>query len=247
MAPSPTLDQRIHGITDPAILLFMAFKSPRDPTQPLVGSAAVIAQLLPTAEGVRVRKIYGAEPCVPLHKAVLASARKAGLADGVYEVVAASAERESLLAGLAKAGVFDVDGGKEKEKEKGGLGGVFDTIVCVRVLCSVEDVEETCETLYALLKPGGKLLFVEHVVNPWQTPKGSRLARVMQTVYSLLGWSFFVGSCHLTRNTGQILVNTPKRYQERRNGSGPTAWREVQLDTHFGWSALPFTSGTLVK
>ncbi|RMZ80642.1 hypothetical protein DV738_g2639, partial [Chaetothyriales sp. CBS 135597] len=266
MAPSPTMDQRIHGIIDPAMLLYMAVKSyiltlinvlvwkkgrlsdvRNDAFAQFwdwntLGSALVAAQLLPSAEGVvlelgpgtgyqieymaaagkRIRKIYGAEPCVPLHTHVLASARKAGLADGVYEVVTASAERESLLSGLEKAGLFD---------------------------------KETCETLYQLLKPGGKLLFAEHVVNPCHTPKGSRLARVMQTVYSLLGWSYFVGSCHLTRNTDQILLNTPKRYHERNGGGktgkqdidGSSAWREVQLDRHFGWSAIPYVSGTLVK
>jgi SAM-dependent methyltransferase len=56
-------------------------------------------------------------------------------------------------------------------------GGVFDTIICVRVLCSVLDLEQTAEELYSFLKPGGKLLVTEHVVNPWRTAKGSVVAR----------------------------------------------------------------------
>ncbi|RMZ92664.1 hypothetical protein DV736_g122, partial [Chaetothyriales sp. CBS 134916] len=228
---------------------------PRDPNQPLEGSAAIISQLLPSAEGIvlelgpgsgdqiqnlkparkQITKVYGAEPCIPLHIPLRANARLSGFGEDKYEIVSASAEKHSLLAGLDQAGLLP-----PKAKASHGQGGVFDTIICVRVLCSVDNLEETCDTLYRLLKPGGKLLFCEHVVNPWRTAKGSGLARALQIVYSLLGWTFFVGNCHLTRNTGQVLINAPK-------GCTAGSWAEVQLDTHFGWSCLPYASGTLVK
>ncbi|RMZ82027.1 hypothetical protein DV737_g2294, partial [Chaetothyriales sp. CBS 132003] len=214
---SPTKQQRIQGLIDPAILLSLAVKSPRDPNQPLEGSAAIISQLLPSAEGVvlelgpgsgdqiqnlkparkQITKVYGAEPCIPLHKALRANARASGFGED-----------------------------------------------------NVENVEETCDTLYRLLKPGGKLLFCEHVVNPWRTTKGSLLARALQTVYSLLGWTFFVGNCHLTRSTAQVLVNAPRHINNNKDEDedvGASGWAEAQLDTHFGWSCLPYASGTLVK
>jgi SAM-dependent methyltransferase len=221
--------------------------APPDPNQPLEGSAALIPPLLATAEGivlelgpgsgaqvryfkpaVKVKKIYGAEPCLPLHKTLLANARDAGLSEK-YAIVPAGAERESLIPGLAIAGLL------EKASNE---GGVFDTVVCIRVLCSVKDVKETGETLYKLLKPGGKLLVCEHVENPWWTAKGSYVARILQSVYMLLGWSFFVGNCHLTRNMGKALIDAARPHG---------GWDSVDLTTSFGWAVLPYTSGTLVK
>ena len=173
-------------------------------------------------------KIYGAEPCIPLHPQLLANARQQGLGEK-YEVVTAGAEKETLIPGLGKAGLL-AHGAAE--------GGVFDTIVCVRVLCSVTNVAETTETLYKLLKPGGKLLVCEHEVNPWQSHNGSLLARVVQISYSLMGWTFFVGNCHLSRDVGKTLVDAVKPLG---------GWDEIDLKHYFGWSVLPYVTGTLVK
>lgn len=116
--------------------------------------------------------------------------------------------------------------------------GVFDTIVCVRVLCSVPELERTAQELYALLRPGGQLLVVEHVVNPWRTAKGSIVARVMQAVYGFFGWSWFVGNCCLDRDTEMAL-----RAAADRDGG----WEVVELDRWFGRSPIPYISGVLVK
>lgn len=213
-----------------------------------MGSATLIPPLLATAQGTvlevgpgsgvqvryfkpasaSIKKIYGAEPCVPLHKTLLANAREAGLGDK-YSIVTAGAEKETLIPGLAQAGLL---------AKAVDMGGIFDTIVCVRVLCSVSDQKETGETLYKLLKPGGKLLVCEHVINPWRTPKGSSIARFMQQLYMLLGWKFFVGNCHLTRDTRKALTDAAKPYG---------GWAEIDFDINFTWTAIPYASGTLVK
>ena len=106
------------------------------------------------------------------------------------------------------------------------------------MLCSVANLTETGETLYKLLKPGGKLLVCEHEVNPWHTAKGSFLARIVQTVYSLMGWTFFVGNCHLTRDIESALIESATPFG---------GWEDVDLKHNFGWSVLPYVSGTLVK
>lgn len=141
-----------------------------------------------------------------------------------------SAEKESLVPALEKNGLLD--------DAKVNKGGVFDSIVCTRVLCSVPRPEETIGGLYGLLKPGGKMLVCEHVVNPWTTRKGSMLARGFQVLYTLLGWSFFMGDCHMNRDTGKIL---------REVAEGDGGWESVDLDSHFEWSTLPYVSGVLVK
>ena len=173
-------------------------------------------------------KIYGAEPCVPLHPQLLANARKHRLGRK-YEIIPAGAEKETLIPALGKAGLL---------KAGAAEGGIFDTIVCVRVLCSVADLHETCSTMYKLLKPGGKMLVCEHVVNPWRSAKGSYVARLVQTMYSWLGWTFFVGNCHLRRDIGGELVEAGREWG---------GWEEVDLAYDFGWSVLPYVSGRLVK
>lgn len=142
-----------------------------------------------------------------------------------------SAEKESIVAEMEKVGLMK-KGGAEKD------GAVFDSIVCTRVLCSVPKPEETVRGLYQLLKPGGKMLICEHVMNPWWTRKGSMIARGLQLVYSLLGWSFFMGDCSMNRDTGKILKDV---------ASEDGGWEYVELDSHFGWSPMSYVSGMLVK
>lgn len=203
--------------------------------------------MLPTASGVvlelgpgsgeqvqhfatakKATTIYGAEPCVPLHPDLQANAVRYGLRDK-YRIVTAGAEKETLIPGLAKAGLLT---------DKSPRSGIFDTVVCVRVLCSVQDLRETTAAIYTLLKPGGKLIVVEHTVNPWNTPQGSYIARMMQTAYSLLGWTFFVGNCHLRRDIRQAIIDS---------ASTDGGWGRVDLKTHFGWAVLPYVAGTVTK
>ena len=52
--------------------------------------------------------------------------------------------------------------------------GAFDSVVSSLVLCSVDDVAESAADLYRWLKPGGTLLFMEHMAHGQQT-KAKRL------------------------------------------------------------------------
>ncbi|KAL1631781.1 hypothetical protein SLS56_004302 [Neofusicoccum ribis] len=170
-------------------------------------------------------RVYGAEPALELHGRLRAHARQAGL-EAKYAVLQAGAQPESLLPALAGAGVF----------ARGGADGVFDDICCVRVLCGVPRPEETVQGLYRLLKPGGRLIVHEHVVNPWPEEGGSLLSRALQTVYTCAGWPFFLG-CHLTRDTKGILINA----------AGKDGWAKVELKGLASWSAIPNCTGYLVK
>ena len=52
--------------------------------------------------------------------------------------------------------------------------GAFDAVVSSLVMCSVDDVAESAADLYRWLKPGGMLLFMEHMAHGQQT-KAKRL------------------------------------------------------------------------
>lgn len=99
-------------------------------------------------------------------------------------------------------------------------------------------MERTVHELYELLRPGGRLLITEHVVNPWRTAKGSIVARFVQAFYQLLGWSWFIGDCSLDRDTERVL---------RSAAETDGGWDSIELERSFGWSAMPYISGTLVK
>ncbi|KAJ5664983.1 uncharacterized protein N7477_007431 [Penicillium maclennaniae] len=213
-------------------------------------SSALIPPLLKTASGIAlsigpgtgtqmpllrspaIEKIYGCEPCHGLHDQLRAKASAEGLASK-YHILGCGAAASELLPALRETKTRVTAAYDEDAKN-----GIFDTILCVRVLCSVPEMEKTVGELYGLLKPGGKMLVTEHVVNPWRSAKGSLLARVMQGVYMLLGWSFFVGDCCLDRDTERAL----RRVADRDGG-----WESVDIQQDFAWSAMTYISGTLVK
>ena len=174
----------------------------------------------------KIERVYGCEPAEGLHAGLRASAERAGLGEK-YTVLKCGAEQESLIPALAQAGLVG----------KARAGEVFDEIVCVRVLCGVPRLEETVKGLYGLLKPGGRLVVCEHVVNPWRTGRGDWIARGFQWVYMLLGWEFFLGGCHLDRDTGRVL----------KEAAGRSGWAKIELREVDSWATIPYVVGVLVK
>ncbi|CAG8112636.1 unnamed protein product [Penicillium salamii] len=207
-----------------------------------VGSSALIPPLLHTASGVvldigpgtgtqmhlltspSITALYGAEPCTSLHSAIREKAEQRGISSK-YHILSTGVTATELMPALRDSGL-DVDS-----------DGIFDTILCVRVLCSVPNMEKTVRELYGMLKPGGRILVTEHVVNPWRRAKGSVLARFAQFFYQMLGWSWLIGDCALDRDTETAL----------RGAAGEEGWESVELERNFEWSAMPYISGVLVK
>jgi SAM-dependent methyltransferase len=183
---------------------------------------------MPLLKSPSIKAIYGAEPCVGLH----AELRKRAVDEGLgakYTILPCSVVQKELGVELEKHGLVP---------EGGERGGVFDTIITVRVLCSVPEFERTTAELYSLLKPGGKMLVVEHVVNPWMTPKGSVLARVLQGVYHAFGWRWVMGDCCMNRDTEGVL----RKVAEKDGG-----WESFEMERWFGTTCLPYITGVLVK
>jgi ubiquinone/menaquinone biosynthesis C-methylase UbiE len=73
-----------------------------------------------------------------------------------------------------------------------------DTVVSTLVLCTVEDPERALCEIARVLRPGGQLLFVEHV------RASSRLLAAWQD-YLFRPWRGFAGGCCCNRPTGELM------------------------------------------
>ncbi len=71
--------------------------------------------------------------------------------------------------------------------------GSFDTVVSTLVLCTVPDQRAALDEIRRVLRPGGRLLFIEHV-----RAEGS-VARWQDRIEPL--WSCLLGGCHPNRDT----------------------------------------------
>jgi ubiquinone/menaquinone biosynthesis C-methylase UbiE len=78
----------------------------------------------------------------------------------------------------------------------------FDTVVSTLVLCTVDDPRSAIDEAARVLKPGGKLLFLEHV-----RADARRLARWQDRLHR--PWHAFAAGCHANRPTVELLRESP--------------------------------------
>jgi SAM-dependent methyltransferase len=176
-----------------------------------------------------ITMIYGAEPCTGLHPELREHAVAVGLSEK-YRILSCGVELEQLIPVLAKDGLI----GENKENN-----AVFDEIICIRVLCGVPDAENTIRGMYSLLKPGGRLVVCEHVINSGSGCNGgTTLGSFFQKMYMWLGWSFWIGACDLRRDTMKSLV----KVAEKDGG-----WAKTDVQLCDAWSGAPHIVGSLIK
>ena len=76
----------------------------------------------------------------------------------------------------------------------------FDTVVSTLVFCTVDYPQAAVAGAHRVLKPGGTLLFIEHV----RGEEGSGRARWQDRLERPWGW--IAGGCHPNRDTGGLLT-----------------------------------------
>jgi ubiquinone/menaquinone biosynthesis C-methylase UbiE len=74
----------------------------------------------------------------------------------------------------------------------------IDTVVMTWTLCSIADPSAALREMRRILKPGGKLVFVEHGLSP--EPGVERWQNRMTPV-----WRHFTGGCHLNRKIDELI------------------------------------------
>lgn len=78
--------------------------------------------------------------------------------------------------------------------------GAFDTAVLTLVLCSVADQPRALREVHRVLRPGGRLVFWEHV-----RADGPPLTTVQEVLDRTL-WPFVGGGCHVGRDTAAAIT-----------------------------------------
>lgn len=77
-----------------------------------------------------------------------------------------------------------------------------DAVVCTLVLCTVPDPDAALAEVRRILRPGGRLVLIEHVA----AAPGTALSRVQRLLRRAWRWAF--EGCDLCRPTGDLLAAT---------------------------------------
>jgi ubiquinone/menaquinone biosynthesis C-methylase UbiE len=89
----------------------------------------------------------------------------------------------------------------------------FDVVVSTLVLCSVDSPGRSLAEVWRVLKPGGRLLFLEHVAAEGR-PGRLRWQRLLEPA-----WRCMAGNCHLTRSTADAITEMGFHVEDLRRES----------------------------
>ncbi|MEX0749379.1 MAG: class I SAM-dependent methyltransferase, partial [Dehalococcoidia bacterium] len=79
----------------------------------------------------------------------------------------------------------------------------FDAVVSTLVLCTVDDVQRSLAEIRRVLRPAGRLVFIEHV-------RADGFSGSVQDAIRP-AWGYFAAGCNPNRRTGQALADAAFR------------------------------------
>ena len=91
----------------------------------------------------------------------------------------------------------------------------FDTVTAAFVQCTIPDPATALAEIARVLRPGGRLLFLEHV----RAPEGSRLGRFQDLVE--VPHRYVAAGCYPNRRTETVLRRSALRVEQLEHGSQP--------------------------
>jgi ubiquinone/menaquinone biosynthesis C-methylase UbiE len=94
--------------------------------------------------------------------------------------------------------------------------GSFDTVVCTLVLCTVPEPERAVAEIGRVLKPGGRVLFIEHVRS--EDPKVARWQDRLRRPWGVIG-----NGCQCNRDTLATLTAGGLTVEQVEHGRMPKA------------------------
>ncbi|CBL46346.1 Predicted methyltransferase [gamma proteobacterium HdN1] len=92
----------------------------------------------------------------------------------------------------------------------------FDTVVAILVFCTIPDPERAAAEAFRALKPGGRLVFFEHVVSP-----DSGLARWQHRINPT--WRKLACGCEINRDTRSLFERAGFRFENIK------AWQHPKI------------------
>ncbi|HEV2387202.1 MAG TPA: class I SAM-dependent methyltransferase [Candidatus Acidoferrales bacterium] len=126
-----------------------------------------------------------------------------------------SAELREMARGRIAASRFPVEYLLQSAERRLPLPDAsIDTVVVTATLCSIPDVASALEQMRRVLKPGGRLMFLEHgrAVDPRVVAWQDRLTPL---------WKRFTGGCHLNRPMDALISAAGFRITELSAGYVP--------------------------
>lgn len=87
----------------------------------------------------------------------------------------------------------------ENAEELSLPNGQFDFVISTLVLCSVKDPARALSEIRRVLKPGGRFLFIEHVIAPLET----RLHTAQRVIRPV--WKWIADGCIVDRDTSILI------------------------------------------
>jgi ubiquinone/menaquinone biosynthesis C-methylase UbiE len=98
----------------------------------------------------------------------------------------------------------------------------FDVVVSTLVLCSVPDQARVIAEVRRVLKPGGKLVFLEHVA-----AEGDPMRLLWQRAIEPV-WKHLAGNCHVTRDTAKSIRDAGFTLEGETRASMRKAMRHIR-------------------